>query len=196
MSDNELIVFAENESQKLTIESFHLLKSEFEKRKLDLRVIEIVEIDKALSELNKHSKFEEITAIEFTETIWNYALDEKVKGLSDHLIFNGLLGKGVAEDYAFMLVSSLEKKSKDLIEELGMEMIIGVILMLAGAILFFLVLNDTLSGLFILYGGVAVLVGLARFIMSTRRRDKFKTIINNIERENLDKHLDDSTGCC
>ena len=80
MPDEELILFAKNESQHLTIESFHLLVSEFELRNLDIGVLESVEIDKALSDLNKQSAFEKSTAIEYTEMIWKFAFDEKEKG--------------------------------------------------------------------------------------------------------------------
>ena len=70
MPDEELIRFAINESQHLTIESFHLLKSEFESRNLEIGILEDVETDRAFSELNKQSAFEKATTIEYTKMVW------------------------------------------------------------------------------------------------------------------------------
>lgn len=57
MPDEEIIRFAQNESQDLTLDSFHLLKSEFEARCLDLTVIESAQVDKQLAEAMKISEF-------------------------------------------------------------------------------------------------------------------------------------------
>lgn len=90
MTDEELQVFAINESDKLTMESFHLLKDEFEKGNLDLSIIESAQTDKSLAELGKQSNFEKVTAYEYTESIWQFALNEKELGKTDFEIYNSL----------------------------------------------------------------------------------------------------------
>jgi hypothetical protein len=57
MPDEELLRFALNEAEKLSIEAFHLLKSEFEERNLDLGILEEVQINKDLAEATKLSEF-------------------------------------------------------------------------------------------------------------------------------------------
>jgi hypothetical protein len=116
MTDEELLVFGKYEGPKLTAEAFHLLKEEFEKRNLDTTVLESSEIDKQLEDLQKQTTFEKATAYEFTATLWKYALDEKENGKTDYEIYNALLKKGVSEDYAYMLLQSLESKAKELVE--------------------------------------------------------------------------------
>jgi len=46
MRDEELIRFAENESLHLTIESFNVLANEFERRNLDISLLERTEEDR------------------------------------------------------------------------------------------------------------------------------------------------------
>ncbi|HEY9342678.1 MAG TPA: hypothetical protein VIQ23_13925 [Hanamia sp.] len=116
MPDEELIRFAKNESQHLTIESFRLLLSEFENRNLDIGILELVETDKELSKLNKQSSFEQKTAQEFEQSILEYALTEKGKGTPNIDIYNGLLQKGLNEEYAFMFIQTLSWKAKSLID--------------------------------------------------------------------------------
>jgi len=58
MPDEELIHFAKNESQHLTIESFRLLLLEFKNRNLDIGILESVEVDKELEKLNIQTSFE------------------------------------------------------------------------------------------------------------------------------------------
>ena len=93
MPDDELMQFAMNESKNLTIESFHLLKAEFEIRNLDIGILESVQIDRELAEAIKVSDFEKQIAEAFTETIWKYTFDEKEKGKSNEEIFNSLKKK-------------------------------------------------------------------------------------------------------
>ena len=152
MTDEELQVFAINEADKLTIESFHLLKQEFEKRNLDLNILNSAEIDKALSDLGKQTTFEKITAHEYAESVWQFALNEKEAGKTNFEIYNSLLNKGVDKQYAFMLVQSLDTKSKELKENFDTEIIAGWLILFGGLLAIFLAINGTISGLFIFYG--------------------------------------------
>ena len=91
MGDFELTQFTRYESQKLTLESFHLLKAEFEKRNLDLGVIESTMVDKELAESTRGSEFKKNTAATFTENIWKFAWNKKFEGKSDEEIYKTVL---------------------------------------------------------------------------------------------------------
>ena len=190
MTDQELQIFAVNESSKLTLESFHLLKNEFEKRNLDLSIIESAEIDKSLTDLNKQTTFENATAYEFAESIWQFALDQKELGKTNFEIYNLLLNKGVDEKYAFMLTQSLDKKSKELKENFSNEMIAGWIILCAGLLTIYLSFNGTLSGLVGWYGFLVTAGGGFRIYKSSSKKEKYEKISKNIEIENSNSNPD------
>jgi len=184
MPDEELVRFAVNESQKLTIESFHLLKSEFEARNLDLSIIETVQTEKDLAEATKLSEFEKATALEFAETIWQFAFDEKEKGKSNYEIYEALLLKNINDNYAYMLISSMEPKAKELVDSFDTDIIVGWIFTIAGAILLLYTLNvDTLHAAFLIWGILMLLGGIKRLVGSYSKKRKFQTIVSNIETE-------------
>lgn len=180
MGNEELIEFAKNESLHLTIESFHLLNLEFEKRNIDKSVLEQAEIDKELSNLNNQTTFEKITAYEFTKSLWDYSLNEKQKGTANHDIYENLLKKGVAEQYAFMLVESLESKSKEMLDNFETELILGWLIFAAGTILILFAFGKTDNGLYAVYGSLLALVGFVRLYKSYSKKKKYQDILNNI----------------
>ncbi len=180
MGDEELIEFAKNESLHLTIESFHLLNLEFEKRNIDKSVLEQAEIDKELSNLNNQTTFEKITAYEFTKSLWDYSLNEKQKGVPNRIIYDFLLKKGVNEQYAFMLLESLESKSKEMIDNFETEMILGWLILAAGIVLIFFSFGDELNGLYAVYGLLLSLAGFLRLYKSYFKKKKYQDILNNI----------------
>ena len=137
MPDDELIRFAKNEVQHLTMESFHLLKAEFEFRNLNIGVLEEVETDRLLSEISKQSTFEKATNIEYAEMIWKFALDQKEEGKTDPEILDALITKGVSLPYGSMLLESLESKSRELVESFDTEIIVGWVLIIAGVSAFY-----------------------------------------------------------
>ena len=184
MPDEELVRFAVNEAQKLTIESFHLLKSEFENRNLDLSIIETVQTEKDLTEAAKLSQFEKTTAFEFTETIWQFAFDEKEKGKSNQEIYEALLQKNITDNYAYMLIASMEPKAKELVDSFDTDIIVGWIFTIAGALLLLYTLNaDTIHAAFLIWGTIMLLGGIIRLAVRYTKKRKFQTIVNNIETE-------------
>ena len=184
MPDEQIIRFAQNESQNLTLDSFHLLKSEFEARGLDLTVIESAQVDKLLAEATKVSEFEERTAFEFTKTIWNLAFDEKEKGRTNEEIFNLLLQKNIKPEYAFMLIESIEPKAKELVDNFDTEIIGGWILAIIGGLLILFTINSTtIPKILLLWGGLLAIGGIIRLSSSYGKKRKYLTILNNIEIE-------------
>jgi hypothetical protein len=184
MPDNELINFAKNESLSLTLESFHLLKSEFRTRNLDFNVIESAQVDRELAEATKLSEFEKTTAASFTETIWKFAFDEKEAGKKDQDIFNALLKKNIAPEYASMLIASIEPTSKELAISFENEITVGWILFTLGIFLSIFLINSLSNSLVtIIWGPVLTIGGIIRLANSYSKKKKFQTIVSNIEVE-------------
>jgi hypothetical protein len=184
MPDNELINFAKNESLSLTLESFHLLKSEFRARNLDFNVIESAQVDRELAEATKLSEFEKTTAASFTETIWKFAFDEKEAGKKDQDIFNALLKKNIAPEYASMLIASIEPTSKELAISFENEITVGWILFTLGIFLSIFLINSLSNSLvIIIWGPVLTIGGIIRLANSYSKKKKFQTIVSNIEVE-------------
>lgn len=190
MPDEELIRFAKNESQHLTIESFRLLISEFEIRNLDIDILETVETDKELLKLSKQSYFEQKTSEEFEQSILDYALGEKEKGSSNVIIYNGLIKKGLDEEYAFMFVQSLGWKVRKLVDHYSGRLIVGCIGVFGGIILFTLFSVETLGPMFALYGIVAIIIGVVAIIINLSRKEKYQAILKFIESEESETNED------
>ncbi len=184
MPDEELIRFAKNEAHLLTMESFHLLKSTFESRNLDMSVLEDTEMNKLFSDMTQQAGFEKATTIENTEMIWQFALDEKEKGKTNLEIFKLLLNKGVNKNYAMMLLQSLESKSKGLVDNFDTEVIIGWIFVITGLMAIFLFATGTLKGFWAVYGLISILAGIVRLFTSYRKKRKYQTVADNIQEEN------------
>ena len=183
MPDEELIRFAKNESHHLTIESFRLLITEFENRNLDIGILESVEIDKELAKLDKQSSFEQKIAKDFEQSILEYALTEKEKGSPNIVIYNGLIQKGLNEDYAFMFVQSLSMKVKSLIDSYDTNLILSGVFVLGGIIMFALYLNETTGPMFAVYGFLLGVRGIFGIIKNYSNKQKYQAILKIIESE-------------
>jgi hypothetical protein len=193
MPDEELIRFAKNESQHLTIESFRLLLSEFENRNLDTGILELVETEKELSKLNKQSSFEQKTAQEFEQSILEYALTEKGKGTPNIDIYNRLLQKGLNEEYAFMFVQTLSWKVKSLIDSYDTNLILSFVFGLGGIIMFALYSNETFGPMFALYGFILIVLGIFGVISNYSNKQKYQSILKIIESEESES-VDENNG--
>ncbi len=186
MPDEELIRFAKNESQHLTIESFGLLLSEFENRNLDIGILESVETDKELSKLNKQSYFEQKIAQEFEQFLLEYALVEKEKGTTNIDIYNGLIQNGLNEDYDFMFVQSLSWKVKSLVDSYDTNLILSCVFVLGGIIMCILFSNETLGPMFALYGFLLIVLGIFGIIKNYSNKQKHQAILKIIESEKIE----------
>ena len=183
MSDLELENFAVNEHESLTMESFHLLRSEFAKRYLDLGIIEEAKIDRALSEITAKSAFEERTAKDFEMSLILYAFDEKEKGSSNSKVFKGLLARGIDQQYAHMFIQSLPWKVRRILDDLHTNRIMGWIFSLLGLLVIMLWMNDTMSGRFIIYGLFLSIVGVVILFMNYSKTQKYEQILKNLKED-------------
>lgn len=183
MPDEELKRFAVNEADKLSIDSFHALKAEFEARHLDIGIIQKVEFEKEIAEATKASEFERAIAEQFTETIWQFAFEEKAKGTSNVQIFKLLLQKNISEYYAYMLIESIESRAKELEDSFDTEIIFGWLLCIGGTLFILFNLKSGLSALLLIWGTVLLLGGVVRLATSYKNKNKFQIILKNIEAE-------------
>ncbi len=185
MTDEALVRFTVNESHKITSESFQLLRTELIIRNLDLSILETLQTEKELKEANKLSEFEKSTALGFIETVWQFAFDEKEIGKSDEEIYKALLRKNISDQYAQMIIFSLEQKAKDLVDSLKSDILIGWLLTIGGALLLLFTLNvEEIRVIFLIWSSIMLVGGIGRLAENNAKMRKFQTIINNIEAEN------------
>ena len=183
MPDEELTRFAKNESANLTIDSFRLLMSELETRNIDTNILDIAETERALAELSTKSFAEEKIAVDFELSLLDYALSEKEKGRSDADIYNGIIQKGLDEEYAFMFVQSLNWKVRALIDEYDTRVIYGGVLTGIGLLSLVLVVNETFGPIYALYGGVLLVVGIILLVRNSSGKQRHQSILKIMEEE-------------
>lgn len=183
MGDEELIALAQNESQHLTVEAFHLLQLELEKRNIDTEVIDQMQTAKEIEQGNIVSAFEQHTAEQFTETVWQAAFDAKVKGKTDKELFDALLKMNIKEEYAYMLIQSMEQRVKELVEHYKSEMNIGVGFIIAALVLVVLLLNITGRPAISLWSIVLLIYGISRAAKNSKRMKQMQRIADIISEE-------------
>lgn len=183
MPDEELTRFAKNESANLTIDSFRLLMSELEMRNIDTNILDAAETERALAELSTKSFAEEKIAVDFELSLLDYALREKEKGRSDLDIYNGIIQKGLAEEYAFMFVQSLNWKVRALIDEYDTRVIDGGVIAGIGLLSLVLVVNETFGHMYALYGGVLLVLGIILFVRNSAGKQRYQSILKRMEEE-------------
>lgn len=193
MTDEALMAFAANEADKLTIESFHLLKEEFDKRNLDFNVLNEAEVDRSLAEMGKQNAAEKAAAEGYVESVWMFALDAKEAGKKDAEIYRGLLRRGLEAGSAGMLVEGLGARVRELKEEAKTHIIWGWVVALAGFIALSLGAMGEVEGRFALYGFVIACGGGYRLYRGYSGKDRFEKIEQQIlkEREEEDRAPED-----
>jgi hypothetical protein len=187
MTDAELVYFARNNAANLTVESFLLLKTEFEKRDIDFAVLELTETDNPIANFDKQTRFKEATEKAFTKTLWQYALDAKEQGISNAEISTALVRKGMSQTSAEVLVSNLKTKAKTLMDDYDTFIIISWICFFTGVILFILISNRTISVTFGIYGLLMLIISVIGGLKSSFNKKKYQTVLHNIEVEEKDE---------
>jgi hypothetical protein len=187
MSDEQLLAFANNEATKLTPDSFYILKKEFERRKLDAKIIDEADINRSLLDYNRQKANENTMALEINQVIWKYAMDQKEKGKTDSEIYNGLIAKRINPDYAFFIIKELEGRAESIIDDTDTEMVVGGFFIVGGIVLFFVKSSANLSDIYILYAFILIITGIVRLYISSNTKSKFKRILENIQTERIDQ---------
>lgn len=183
MSDDQLINFTQNEYDKLTVDAIHLLKEEFIRRKLDVTVIESVQIEKEFSDLTKQNFIEQEISQKYLQTIWKFALEEKIKNVPDVTLYYKLLGKGLTEMVVLGIINNLSEVSKEIADDFNTKIYSGWMFFVVGFVLCMIGLNRESGILFIVYGIVVSIVGLIYLVMGYSGKNKYTRLAEKIETE-------------
>ena len=184
MPDAELQLFARNEAHRLTIQSFHLLKAEFEKRNLDLSIINEVAIDNTIDSIQQQRIHQQNKADEIAESWWQYALDEKEQGATNYTIYNALIEKGADAKYAFTIVQNLELHAKALLNDMENDILYRWLFLIVGIVISGAALVGSLSMVFILFGIGTAVGSWIKLIDSSEKKQKLLMVLKQIAEQN------------
>lgn len=185
MSDEALLSFAKTEGLKLTSDAFLLLREEFKKRELDAAVMRELEHEIILRHsLNRRqSEMEQLAA--FDATVWEYAFEQKMKGVSSYEIHQGIINMGVSSEDAYFVVDNLKKRALVIKAEasLGVSSGYGIIVLgIVASYIFFSIARFELIGIVIVIGGIV------RLFTAMMRKEKAMKVIEHLtekdDREN------------
>jgi hypothetical protein len=183
MSDQELINLANNEGQELTPGALEALKKEFLKRGLDIHIYDSIGEKKQVLLRQNIEQAKGNASTEFTNSLWNYAFDEKKDGKTDKEIITGLMEKGVDEEHSLLIVKSLENKAKELVKAFDNQMLIGGLICGAGIVITVLTISAAQNGGSYVVAWGAIIFGAIRLFKGMSNKDKYKTILENISAE-------------
>jgi hypothetical protein len=190
MSDEQLIHLAKTEGGSLTGAALSILQGEFVHRRLDISIFETID-DNRTSLQNDRAQTDRLNISgEFNRSLWSYAFEEKKEGVADDEISRGLIEQGLNEEQAILMIKTLESKAKENMERHHSRMLLGAIMFLGGCTITLLTFtNAKLGGTYIIAWG-AILFGAIRFVSAVNSKEKFKTILENIELEHGSKSPD------
>ncbi len=182
MTNEELIHFAENEGLSLTLDSFHALKEEFENRNIDISIIKALQEQKENAESQKEEILQNNQLKEFELSILKYALNQKVKGVSNREIFQGILKKGASPEYAYLIVVNFKDTLENNVQDNNTHIVVLWLFTLAGFLI--VLFNYKSDRALILFGGITFLImGIISLYKSYVHKTKLKTALNNLEIE-------------
>ena len=186
MTDGQLIALAQNEGEDLTSEALGILHEEFVNRKLDTAVFGIVEESKSGKVEKLIEAAKDHASNEFIRSIWNQAFDSKKDGVTDQQIHKELMAKGLDDEHASLIVNTLESKAKENLDAHDTEMLTGGLTFAAGVIITVWTISSSLNGFYIVAWG-AIIFGAIRFYKGVSNKDRYKTILANIDIERSSK---------
>jgi hypothetical protein len=176
MPDEQLVRFARLESENLSLEAFHALKDELAARDIDLGIIEDLE-DVDIPAKNADNKVTEL----FIDSLFEFMLDEKSKGTTNHEIYHRLIAKNIGADQSFMLLQLFGDIAKKSLKEVDTGILVGWIIFVAGAILCLFSFESPDYKLLI---GAAVIVSVSiRLAKAYAFKKKLIAAIDNNEKE-------------
>ena len=186
MSDEALIHFASNESDRLTPESFRLLLDEFQARGLDPDVIESAKTSRQLSEAMTQKSIENNAAAAFEESLFDYVMEQQQKGKTTLEIYKGLLKKGASEEIAFVFIQTMDSRLKHIIEHFDAGMIKGALFIGVGLVVFTLYTMDFFNNPYVLYAIFSTLAGIVIALLNWIRKLKYQKVLTHFEKDPLE----------
>jgi hypothetical protein len=181
MSDTELIHLAENEGHDLTSDALLILQEEFSKRKLDMSVFGMVEDNKIAEKQMRIERAKEKGSEAFMNSIWTYALDEKMEGKTDKEILAGIIDQGLDEEDAAEVINTLEAKAKSISDAHDTNMLVGGLICTLGIGVTLWTYSASLTGGTYVVAWGAILFGAIRFFRGMADKGKYKAILAKIQ---------------
>lgn len=185
MSDEALLSFAKTEGLKLTSDAFLLLREEFKRRELDSTVMLQLEHEIILRHsLNRRqSEMEQLAA--FDTAVWEYAFEQKMKGVSSYEIHQGIINMGVSSEDAYFVINNLKKRALVIKADASLDVSAGygiIVLGIVASYIFFSIDRFELVGIMI------IIAGIVRLFTAMMRKEKALKVIEHLtekdEREN------------
>ena len=183
-SDEWLQNLAAVEGETLTEEALRELFDEFSRRGLNTTIFFNIMNNKAAIRYHVMEQVLDSVYKEVMKSIWYFAIDEKKKGATDLEIWQNLTGRGLEEEKATLIVWSLEKKVKELIDKSDTEMLTGVGFMVFGGLM--ALIRQSLDDSPIL-GCIIVIMGFLRFWNGMNKKGEYKAVLSIVQEEYQDQ---------
>lgn len=177
MSDEALINFAKTEGKELTSTAFLLLKEEFKKRELHSQVIDELGHSIILQQSLKERQFPLDFASDLTPQIWDYAFEEKMKGVSSHDIYHGIMKMGIASEYAYFVINNLKNRALAIKKDASSDVSAGYGIIVLGIVVLYVLYS---MGRLESIGVVIIIVGIIRLFSAMMRKEKAMKVIENL----------------
>lgn len=177
MSDDALIHFARTEGNKLTSTAFWILKEEFQKRDLDMEVIKDLEHDIILQHSLNVRQFQFEFSADLTKRVWEYAFEQKMKGVSSYEIYEGIMNMGIPSEYAYFVINNLKKRALEVKKDASAGVSAGYGIIVLGIIVLYIMYS---MGRLQSIGVVIIVVGIVRLFTAMMRREKVTKVIENL----------------
>jgi hypothetical protein len=185
MSNDALISFARTEGTKLTSTAFLILKDEFKERDLDMQVIKDLEHDIILQHSLNVKDFQFEFSVDLTRSVWEYAFEQKMKGVSSYKIYEGIMNMGIPSEHAYFVINNLKKRAVEIRKDASNDVSAAYAIIVLGIIVLYILYSmERLESI----GVVIIVVGIIRLFTSMMRKEKVTKVIENLtekdEKEN------------
>jgi Flp pilus assembly protein TadB len=177
MSDEALTHFAKTEGSKLTSTAFLLLKEEFQKRELDIEVIRDLEHNIILRQSLNERQFQSDFSDNLTMRVWEYAFEQKMKGVSSYKIYEGIMNMGIASEDAWFVINNLKRRALEVKKDASGDVSAGYGIIVLGIIVLYILYS---MGRLQSIGVVIIVVGIVRLFTAMMRRERVTKVIENL----------------
>lgn len=187
MTDGELMTFTLEDGTGLTTEAFGLLKNEFLERKLDISVLFAIEDGTFLQYKESIKNIENRSAGEFSNSVLVHALNEKRDGRINDEIIGDLVETGMEDPDARILVSQLERHARLLYSRANTTMLSAAFIFIAGIAVYMIKPYKPVVTILDILFVCAIGFGLIKFLKGWFDKNKYATVIKNIENDSSQK---------
>lgn len=184
MSNAQLIDFTIQEGDHLTQNAIQALTEEFRIRNLNTGVLTAIQ-DGTLSKYKENLKNTERSVVQqLNLTYLSIALSEKRDNKSNEEIRNMLVETGMNEEDAALLIEQLEKQAHRLYNKASQKIVNAFFICAAAIALYLINPKEGSDGLLLnTLCTVAIVIGLLMITKGVFDKNKYSTILSNIENE-------------